>query len=414
MAQYDFDDIDPDTDTGTTLSNDLNSWKDAVQSTHSGTTAPSYNTSGLMWLDTSGGTSWDLKMYDGTDNITLITIDTTANTSSIGTIAGGTIIVDGAGNGTATANADADGLIIDSNANTGLSILTDDATDASVFLGSESDNKGAYFTWNYTSKNLDVGTQNSGGKVLIKSGNGVNAIFVDNDQTVGIGNTDPKGLLHLKNGSSTISSWNTTLDHFIVEGDTDVGMTVAGLNTAVLRYGFSNAGNSYGAGIEWDYDGETNGLLDITTKKSGGTVRLMYGTGSEGLRVDGTAGYVGIGQTDPKANVHIGENVNATFNSFENNSNLIIGDTGAATVLIQGDTSSQITMLDTAATANQKRFDIVNDGGILKFNYVTDAGTSTTLLELNASDGGIYLPQLAPASDNDNLRIDDTGLVYAV
>jgi len=395
MSQYTFSDIDPDTDTGTTLSNALNEWKDAVQSNHSGSSAPAYNTAGLMWVDTSGGTSWDLKMYDGTDNITLVTVDTSSNSASIGTIASGTIITEGSGNGTATANTDSDALIIDSNANTGLSILTDDATDASVFLGSESDNKGAYFTWNYTSKNLDIATQNSGGKVLIKSGNGVNAVFVDNDQTVGIGNTDPKGLLHLKKGSSTISSWNTTLDHFIVEGDTDVGMTVAGLNTAVLRYGFSNAGNSYGAGIEWDYDGETNGLLDITTKKSGGTVRLMYGTGSEGLRVDGTAGYVGIGQTDPKANVHIGESVNATFNALENTTDLIIGNTGAANMLIQGDTSAAIDLIDTAATVDEKRFEIKNEDGVLTIKVVTDAGVGTSILELHADTNDIYMPELA-------------------
>lgn len=392
MSQYTFSDIDPDTDTGTTLSNALNEWKDAVQSNHSGSSAPAYNTAGLMWVDTSSGTSWDLKMYDGTDNITLVTVDTSTNSASIGTIASGTIITEGSGNGTATANTDADALIIDSNANTGLSILTDDATDASVFLGSENDNKGAYFTWNYTSKNLNIGTQNSGGKVLFKSGNGVNALYLDNDQTVGIGTTDPKGQLHIKNGSSTRTAWAADKDHLIIEGDTDVGMTIAGLNTATLRYGFSNAGAQTSAQMEWDY---TNSNLNLRTNVSGGNVRLMYGTGTEGLRVDGTAGYVGIGQTDPKANVHIGESVNATFNALENTTDLIIGNTGAANMLIQGDTSAAIDLIDTAATADEKRFEIKNEDGVLTIKVVTDAGVGTSILELHADTNDIYMPELA-------------------
>jgi len=410
MAQYNFSDINPDTDTGTTLSNALNEWKDAVQSNHSGSSAPAYNTAGLMWVDTSSGTSWDLKMYDGTDNITLVTVDTSTNSASIGTIASGTIITDGSGNGTATANTDSDALIIDSNANTGLSILTDDATDASIFLGSETDNKGAYFTWNYDARNLHIGTQKTGGKVLFKSGNGVNALYLDNDQTVGVGTTDPKGQLHIKNGSSTRTSWAADKDHLIIEGATDVGMTIAGLNTAVLRYGFSNAGAQTSAQMEWDY---TNSNLNLSTNVSGGNVRLMYGTGTEGLRVDGTAGYVGIGQTDPKANMHIGEDVNATFNSFENSSDLIIGNTGASTVLIQGATSSQITLLDTGASANQKRFDIINDAGIFKIVYVSDDGlTTTSMFEVNATDGKVYLPSIAATSGNADVRIDEQGWLY--
>lgn len=50
---------------------------------YSGTSRPDNVQSGACWLDTSGGvTAYVLKYYDGTDDIALLTINTTANTVS--------------------------------------------------------------------------------------------------------------------------------------------------------------------------------------------------------------------------------------------------------------------------------------------------------------------------------------------
>ena len=59
---------------------DLNNFLQAVGSTHSGTSLPSGAVAGLIWLDTTSATAPVLKYYDGTDNITLATINHTANT----------------------------------------------------------------------------------------------------------------------------------------------------------------------------------------------------------------------------------------------------------------------------------------------------------------------------------------------
>jgi hypothetical protein len=81
MTQSDFGTINPATKSGTQLATDLNGHRDAVHSTHRGTTQPSYRVAGLFWEDTSGGaTSTLLKVYDGSDWITLGTINETANT----------------------------------------------------------------------------------------------------------------------------------------------------------------------------------------------------------------------------------------------------------------------------------------------------------------------------------------------
>ena len=59
---------------------DLNDFLNAVRTSHSGTSLPSGAVAGTIWLDTTSATAPILKYYDGTDNITLATINHTANT----------------------------------------------------------------------------------------------------------------------------------------------------------------------------------------------------------------------------------------------------------------------------------------------------------------------------------------------
>ena len=60
---------------------DLNSVLSAINSSNSGTSRPSSAVAGTIWLDTSGGvTAYALKFFDGSDDITLANINTTANT----------------------------------------------------------------------------------------------------------------------------------------------------------------------------------------------------------------------------------------------------------------------------------------------------------------------------------------------
>ena len=59
---------------------DLNSALQAINTSQSGTSRPSGAVSGTIWLDTTSATSPTLKYYDGADDISLATLDHTANT----------------------------------------------------------------------------------------------------------------------------------------------------------------------------------------------------------------------------------------------------------------------------------------------------------------------------------------------
>jgi hypothetical protein len=82
MAQYDFGTIDPNTKSGTALASDLNSWRNAVHSTHSAATAPSYLVAGMLWADTTSA-NYELKMYDGAQWIAIAIIDATNNVARV-------------------------------------------------------------------------------------------------------------------------------------------------------------------------------------------------------------------------------------------------------------------------------------------------------------------------------------------
>jgi hypothetical protein len=59
--------------------NKLEPWRNALHSMHSGASRPAYALAGLMWLDTTT-TPWIVKCFDGTEDITIGTINATTNT----------------------------------------------------------------------------------------------------------------------------------------------------------------------------------------------------------------------------------------------------------------------------------------------------------------------------------------------
>ena len=59
---------------------DLNSTLEAINTSNSGTSRPSSAVAGTIWLDTTSASTPTLKFYDGSDDISLATLDYTANT----------------------------------------------------------------------------------------------------------------------------------------------------------------------------------------------------------------------------------------------------------------------------------------------------------------------------------------------
>jgi hypothetical protein len=65
MAQFDFDTIDPDTMSGTDLAALLGNFRNAIYSSNSGGTAPTYAVGGTFWVDDSDADYWPVGIFDG-------------------------------------------------------------------------------------------------------------------------------------------------------------------------------------------------------------------------------------------------------------------------------------------------------------------------------------------------------------
>ena len=62
---------------------DLNTVLSAINTSNSGSSRPSSAVSGTFWLDTSSASAPILKFFDGSDDITFATFDTSANTVNV-------------------------------------------------------------------------------------------------------------------------------------------------------------------------------------------------------------------------------------------------------------------------------------------------------------------------------------------
>ena len=88
MAQFNLGTINASTKSGTQLASDLTNFEDALFSTHSGSSAPSYVTAGLLWGD-STSSNIVFNVYDGSDNIPVFQIDATNDVARVGMDADG-------------------------------------------------------------------------------------------------------------------------------------------------------------------------------------------------------------------------------------------------------------------------------------------------------------------------------------
>lgn len=80
MAQDIFNTIDPNTTSGTQLATLLVSFKDALISNSSGAARPSEIAPQGTWVQIVDANTWQLYMFDGTDDILLLTVNPTLNT----------------------------------------------------------------------------------------------------------------------------------------------------------------------------------------------------------------------------------------------------------------------------------------------------------------------------------------------
>ncbi|SCM71476.1 hypothetical protein KL86PLE_100228 [uncultured Pleomorphomonas sp.] len=82
MSQFDFGAIDPSSMSGTELAAALGSFRDALNSHHSGESRPSYVQEGMIWVS-KAATPYTAYFFDGTTDIALFTIDPSTHAKTV-------------------------------------------------------------------------------------------------------------------------------------------------------------------------------------------------------------------------------------------------------------------------------------------------------------------------------------------
>ncbi len=114
--------------------------------------------------------------------------------------------------GDVTANTAADGLIVEDNTDTGISIITPDGKFSNLFFGAASSNTGALIRWKHSTKILQMGTNFSASSMQFLTDAGTLALNIDSSQNFNFqdGNLTTTGTLASGNlnvtGTGTFSS----------------------------------------------------------------------------------------------------------------------------------------------------------------------------------------------------------------
>jgi len=100
-------------------------------------------------------------------------------------------------------DSDGDDLVIESDADTGISILAgeSDGETGSLIFGSDNDAYGAGLAYHYYDKTLSLKTAHSSGILRLASANNSEAMRINSSGNVGIGETNIDAKLHISNGT---------------------------------------------------------------------------------------------------------------------------------------------------------------------------------------------------------------------
>ena len=202
-----------------------------------------------------------------------------ALTAGIGiTRTDGTLHVHTATAGVVTASTSANDLVVENSGNTGITVLSPDASAGALYFGTPSDSIGSFIQWDYTTKAMKLATNIVSGMIEIGTGaTGTTAITIGDTQKVGIGIAAADGTLHVHTATAGVVTASAAADDLVVENSTNAGISILSPDADVASLYFGSASDSVGAFFQWDY---TNTEMTLATNIAGGTIKL--GTGASG------------------------------------------------------------------------------------------------------------------------------------
>jgi len=213
---------------------------------------------------------------------------------------GGTLEVTKGASG-ASANAAADELVLQNSGDAGLSILSPNANNSQILLGSPVANAGGIIRWTGDDNAVKIGTNNTGSTLRFHVGGFSEVMRISSAGSVGIGTSTIDSLLHLSKSDATAYSSTAT------DSQVGVGPTIYLENPA-------NSNTSVGGQIVFGMRStEAQARIGAT---GGSSPQLVFGTNdAEAMRI-GSDGRIGVNTSNADAEMHIEPNSGGTNSSI--------------------------------------------------------------------------------------------------
>jgi hypothetical protein len=154
------------------------------------------------------------------------------------------------------------------------------------------------------------------------------------DGKVGIGETSPEGLLHVKNGSAgSVTAQTNSVGIFENSGNCYISLLSPNSNYAGVVMGGPT--NPYGSYLSWNHD---NLDLKLATNHANADIQFLVSTEQEAMRI-APSGNVGIGITTPTEKLTVSGRVSATgYRANQGSPSSADASTNGYSFLSDGDT----------------------------------------------------------------------------
>ena len=130
--------------------------------------------------------------------------------------------------GSFTYDGTADTLIVESNANGGITIATAAANTGRIIFASPNDPTGAEIKYSDATSLMTIGTTTPNDHLVLQAGNGVEAVRVQSDGNVGIGSASPAAPLDVARASDykVTKIGDDVTSHYVMTGNSDHTLTL--------------------------------------------------------------------------------------------------------------------------------------------------------------------------------------------
>jgi len=253
-------------------------------------------------VNNTGGTIGKITVHRESTNSSGYIAFQTATTEKMRIDSSGRVMI---GN-TTEGVAGADELTVgDTSAGNGITIRSASNSSGALFFSDGTSGSAEYdggFEYNHPSQFMRISTAGSEQMRITSAGK------------VGINETSPLGILHIKEGDSGVSSVSTDADQLVIENNAEAGISILAPTNSASRIAFGDSDNNK---IGMVYYNHSSNYMQFTTNND------------ERMRID-SSGNVGIGLSSPQELLHLKDGSIAIGNGTASN-NAVIGRIGFST-----------------------------------------------------------------------------------